>query len=687
LEVSPIVKRAFENERPMLDLPHRDLESILDAIARHAVVLGAVKPEARTEVVQALLRRHEESSSALQHGIAVPHCYLEEAFDEPTVLFARLDHPINLGAPDGVPTRYIFVILGAPGDADGHLDVLMNIARLGSDDQFRYEIGEARCGQDLRAAVESWISRHPTTAEGPKASQTEDELTFTGRLAGGLMADIRRKAAGYKADFTDGLHPKTISATLFLFFACLAPAVTFGGLMGVFTEGAIGVVEMIVATAIGGGIFAMLAGQPLVVLGGIGPLLIFTGILFQLSKDMGVPFLPAYACTGLWTGLFLFVLSVTDASALMRLFTRFTNEIFSVLMSLIFIYEAVRAIGGLFADAGDIVSHDTALLTLLLALGTYWIGTQLKQMRRSRYLSNSIREFLSDFGPAIAMGLMTVVGLSLSAVHLPSLQAPDALGTTSGRAWFVNPFDVPGWVLAATAIPALLAALLIAVNQNITGRIISAPEHKLTRGSGFHLDLLIVGALVALASLFGLPWLTAATVRSLAHLRALSTVEDQLEPDGQTREHIVHVRETRLTGLAIHVMIGASLALLSVFHYIPMAVLYGLFLYMGIVSLSGIQFIERMTLWPMDSSLYPSTHYIRRVPLSAVHRFTAIQLVAVTGLFWVVAFAPPALRLAFPLFIVLLVPLRMVMNRIFEEPHLLALDGPSDPHDEEEHWN
>lgn len=681
---SPLVRRAFDPGRPLLDITHTDLAWIMEAVVTHAVDLGALDPKAEPTVVRGLLARHAESSVALEHGVAIPHCYLGEGPAEPMVIFTRLAQPVNLGAPDGVPTRFLFVLLGPPGAPDGHLDTLMHVARMASDDELRYQLGEARDDVALAAAVDAWVARCEACAEEP-AAPADDGLAFTGRFAGGLRADVARKRAGYKADLRDGLHPKSFSATLFLLFACLAPAVTFGGLMGVFTGGAIGVVEMLVATAVGGVVFALTAGQPLVVLGGIGPLLIFTGILFQLSQDLGLPFLPTYAWVGLWTGLFLLILAVTDASALMRHFTRFTNEIFSVLMSLIFVYEAVRAIAGLFAQAGGAVHHDTALLTLLLALGTYLVGAQLAQMRRSRYLNHTIREFLSDFGPAIAMALMTALALSLSAVHLPSLEAPASLGTTSGRPWWVDPFAAPRWVWAAAALPALLAALLIAVNQNITGRLMNAPEHRLVRGPGYHLDLAVVGVLVAAASLFGLPWLTAATVRSLAHLRALASTEEQVL-DGVVKAHITHVRETRLTGLAIHLLIGGSLALLSLFDRIPMAVLYGLFLYMGFMSLAGVQFVERLLLWPMDPARYPGSHYIRRVPLGAVHRFTAVQLVALAGLFYTVAFAPQGLRLLFPLFIVLLVPLRRLLDRAFAPAHLLALDGPSTPDDEVEHW-
>ncbi|MDF1744187.1 MAG: hypothetical protein P1V19_10890, partial [Gimesia sp.] len=88
----------------------------------------------------------------------------------------------------------------------------------------------------------------------------------------------------------------------------------------------------------------------------------------------------------------------------------------------------------------------------------------------------------------------------------------------------------------------------------------------------------------------------AATVRSLAHVRGLATTEEVIIPGGGTQERVIHVQENRVTGLAIHVLIALSLLALPLLKVVPMAVLYGVFLYMGVVSLTGNQFFERLTL-------------------------------------------------------------------------------------------
>jgi hypothetical protein len=598
------------------------------------------------------------------------------------VVFVRLDEGLNLRAPDGTPTRYFFFLFGPTGEAAAHLDTLALIARLMSDDEFRYDLGKADSHTDLSWALERAAVR--SAPEAIEEVEVTEGLLRTGKLCGGIVADAKRRWPHYVGDFKDGIHSKSIASVMFLFFACLAPAVTFGGLMADATDGDIGAVEMILASAVCGTIFALFAGQPLIILGGTGPLLVFTGILWQGCDDLGIDFLPAYAWVGFWTAAITIGLAVTDASFLMRYFTRFTDEIFAALISIIFIVGAITALVEVFENLDRDKHHDVALLSALLALGTFHIANSLARFRKSRYLVPWMREFVADFGPTIAIVAMALVAVWLHEVNLKILNVPDTFGTTSGRDWIIDPFSVPLWVPFAAIGPAILASVLVFLDQNITARLVNSPDHRLNKGEAYHLDLAVVGGLIGFCSLFGLPWLVAATVRSLNHVRSLAVMEESIKRDGQRHDRIIHVQENRITGLAIHLMIGLSLCLLSLLKVIPMAVLYGLFLFMGIVSMKGNQLFERLSLWAMDSQLYPATHYIRRVPNRVIHRFTAIQLTGLVVL-WVVKVSP--IKILFPLFIALLIPLRFLANRWFEPEHLKALDADEIPEEEATAWH
>ena len=667
----------------MLDVRASSLDAAIVEMVDLLVRKNLVSAADSGKMLSALRNRERLSASAIGHAVAVPHSYLP-CIEKPRIVIARLKHAINAGAPDGLPTRFIFLLVGPTNATAEHLDSLASVARLMSDDEFRYLAQIAQTPAEFRAAV---ASRYQEEVTAPVSPKSEEGLQYSGRLLGGLMADIRRRLPYYASDFLDGLNRKCLASTLFLFFACMAPTIIFGGLMGRITEGQIGAVELIVATAFCGIVYALFAGQPLALLGGTGPMLIFTSILYAYCQTHDIPFLPTYAWVGLWTAFFVVIMAITDASCLMRFFTRFTDEIFAALISLIFITESVRNLVGIYhrVPSEDSMRYDIANLSLLLALGTFYIAMSLSRFRHSHLLLPSFREFLADFGPTIAIASMAAIAFyARDVTPLEPLPAPTTFGTTSGRPWFVPFLDAPRWLMVGTIAPGLLCSVLVFLDQNITVRLVNSPDNNLSKGASYHLDLGIVGTLIAICSVFGLPWLVAATVRSLNHLRSLATTEEVVDQSGTSHTHILHVRENRVTGFSIHFLIGTSLLLLPLLHYIPLAVLYGLFLYMGVVSMKGNQLFERIGLWLTDPALYPSTHYVRRVSKKTLHVFTLIQFACLV-LLWLIKSS--AFGIFFPLFIALLVPFRFALGYLFSEKDLAVLDAEENPIEEEETWS
>lgn len=60
----------------------------------------------------------------------------------------------------------------------------------------------------------------------------EDPLARTGYPFGGMVRDLKRRFRHYISDYTDALNPQVLAAVIFIYFAALSPAITFGGLLG-----------------------------------------------------------------------------------------------------------------------------------------------------------------------------------------------------------------------------------------------------------------------------------------------------------------------------------------------------------------------------------------------------------------------------------------------------------------------
>lgn len=658
----PFVGSFLAEDLVVLDAPAESVEDVIGLLVARLQEREGVSAADGEELRQALMAREQLASTAIGLGVACPHAYVE-FLKRPVVLFARLARPLDLGAPDDIPTDLVFMLVGHEGDQSTHLETLMQLSRLLQQDSFRDAIHRAKSPTDvIRAAEEGEgrLLRRPSPK--PNLSRAGIE-TVSGRPAGGLLDDIRRRLPCFRDDFLGALRPQTVAATIFLFFACFTGALTFGAIMAEGTGGAIGVSEMILATAIGGILYACFSGQPLILLGGIGPVLIFTTILYDQTQAFEIPFLPAYGWIGLWAGLFTILLAVTDASVLMRYLSRFTDEVFVILTAFIFIEKAVHKLTLSFATQ----SYAAALSTSVIALGTFAIALVLRDFRSRTFLRAWARNFLADFGTVIAILLMAILASGMEAktdLHNVSLSAEVSFKLVDLGALPLK------WILLA-ALPGAFLAILLFLCQQITGRVCNAPELNLTKGPGYHLDLFVVGVLLVLCSLLGLPWLVAATVRSLNHVQALSSSHPIDTADGG---HVLidRVLENRLSGVLIHVLIACSLLLIPVLEQVPLACLYGIFLYMGFVSFSGNQLFQRLTLWVQDPALYPPTHYLRKVPTATVHWFTAIQFAALAFL-CAVQYSP--LALFFPLLLALLVPLRFLLTRFFQPQHLAVLDA------------
>lgn len=496
----------------------------------------------------------------------------------------------------------------------------------------------------------------------------------------GVWRDLKARYAHYKSDITDGFNVQSLAATLFLFFACLAPAIGFGGLFGVATQGSIGIVEMATSTAMGGLIYSLFAGQPLTIIGATGPVLAFVACMVQLTKAMGLPFLPLYAWTGLWSSFILLVCSMTSASNLVKYLTRFTDEIFSVLISTIFVIEAVSDVGRTFTNVST--TFTKALLTLVTAVSTFLVSVILKKCRSSVFFNKTTRNSISNFAPTVGLASGALIARWARIAHgsqvagLPSLTLPSTFGTTSGRAWIVPLLDLPVWARWASFVPALMATVLLFLDQNITVRLVNNPRWKMTKGrragnvlDGMHLDMLVIALLTAAQSIVGLPWLVAATVRSISHVASLS----EYDKEGK----IVSTKEQRLTGAAIHTLIGCCVLFTGPRRFlsnIPLAGMMGLFMYLGTSSLPGNEMWERVIGVFKDKEIAPKERWTDKVPNATVNLFTAIQVACLGTMFWV---KESPIGVLFPVVIALLAPIRFGLEKtgVIKKEYMDILDA------------
>ncbi|KAL7381411.1 hypothetical protein ABVT39_005174 [Epinephelus coioides] len=313
---------------------------------------------------------------------------------------------------------------------------------------------------------------------------------------------------------------------------------------------------------------------------------------------------------------------------------------------------------------------DVLFWSVILFFTTFFLSSFLKQFKTERYFPTRVRSTISDFAVFITIMIMVLVDY-LMGIPSPKLKVPDRFEPTSKhRGWLMDPVGGnPWWTLLVAALPALLCTILIFMDQQITAVIINRKEHKLKKGCGYHLDLLVVAVMLGLCSIMGLPWFVAATVLSISHVNSLKVESGCSAPGEQPK--FLGIREQRVTGFMIFVLMGCSVFMTSVLKFIPMPVLYGVFLYMGVSSLKGIQFFDRIKLFGMPAKHQPDLIYLRYVPLWKVHIFTIVQLTCLV-LLWVIKASAAAV--VFPMMVLALVFVRKLLDLIFTKRELSWLD-------------
>ncbi|XP_056296019.1 solute carrier family 4 member 11-like isoform X2 [Pseudoliparis swirei] len=648
------------------------------------------------------------------------------------VCIARLERPQNWGV-NCCEARYVILILVPPRmkSTKTAVELGRTFATMFSDISFRQKLLEAKTQEEFKHELVSQRQQLSVVTEKLAVEEVEDSDPRRGKSleckdffkAGkGVYDDLRRRLPLYPSDFTDGITGKDrcllkyTTTAIFLYIAILLPAIAFGSLNDESTRGQIDVQKTIVGQSIGGVIYSLFAGSPLVIPLTTAPLAIFISVIRGICDDYNLEFNAFYACIGLWNSLFLILGSLFNVSLFMKLFKRSTEEVIALFISIAFVGDAVKGTVKIFhhfyhgptlatnatlvlqqlnelveqvknqtmlehhnetqtislPESLVVTTRERPVLCLLLMLGTLWLGYALYFFKRGPYLNGKIREVVSDCALPISVVVCSFIGSYLFLdIELPMFNFH------GGPIFKFPQFDkLSGMNLLSAAGLGFLLALLIFIDQNIVISLTHVPEHKLLKGTAFHWDLLLTGFINILMSCLGLPWMHAAFPHSSLHARQLAKVEQHVE-NGHLYTTIVSVKETRLTSLVANILIGLSVFMLPIpLQWIPKPVLYGLFLYIAATSLDGNQMVDRMALLLKEQTSYPPTHYIRRVPQRKVHFFTVLQMIQLIILCAFGMYPLPYMKMVFPLMMILLVPVRIsLLPKIIEAKYLDIMDA------------
>lgn len=553
----------------------------------------------------------------------------------------------------------------------------------------------------------------------------------------GIKMDVRNRWPYYKSDWKQGFRAswRILAPATYVFFANVMPSLAFGQQLSDGTDGELNGVNVLTASAMAGLLQSVVGGQPLLIIGVAEPLVLVYKFMYTFCKDNNVDYQPFATVTLFWAGGMMAVLAILNTCKYIHRFSRFSGEIFGLLIAILF---AQQAIGGLVDEFKK--DEDSSLeaqeyswrlfngvWSVVLAIGLLLTSLLFVQARGWPFYKGFIRKFLADYGMAVmvlAWSLIAYIPTGRPSGIPRPLDFPNLFDT--GETWTVvtRLGNLEAWQIFAAMIPGFIITVLYFFDHNVSSQLGQQKDFGLKKPHAYHYDFLLLSFYTWFSGLLGILPANGSLPQSPMHTRACAVLKkDAVKNEALMEEMIEHgehrghtyrgkmpkrgsrvalvvmdqekmesppsppqddkpffIREQRLSGLLQSLLMSACLFLYPVLQKIPRSVLWGYFLFMAVESLPGNQFWERTLLIITDPKKRhnvlkkPHMAFLETVPMKIIMRFTLLQLVAL-GICYGITWAG-VVGIMFPVFIMALVPVReYILPRFFELRDLQELDA------------
>ncbi|KAL5541454.1 hypothetical protein UlMin_009164 [Ulmus minor] len=366
----------------------------------------------------------------------------------------------------------------------------------------------------------------------------------------GIKNDLRGRFMCYKQDWTSGFKAgfRILAPTTYIFFASAIPVISFGEQLERNTDGVLTAVQTLASTALCGIMHSIIGGQPLLILGVAEPTVIMYTFMFNFAKnrpELGSELFLAW--TGwvcVWSALLLFLLAILGACTLINRFTRLVGELFGFLIAMLFMQEAIKGLIEEFRmpereDPESIEFQPSwrfanGMFALVLSFGLLLTALRSRKARSWRYGSGWLRGFIADYGVPLMVLAWTALsyapGRSVPRGIPRRLFSPNPWSPGAYQNWTVikDMLKVPVLYIIGAFIPATMIAVLYYFDHSVASQLAQQKEFNLRKPPSFHYDLLLLGFMVVLCGLIGIPPSNGVIPQSPMHTKSLATLNQQL---------------------------------------------------------------------------------------------------------------------------------------------------------------
>lgn len=298
---------------------------------------------------------------------------------------------------------------------------------------------------------------------------------------------------------------------------------------------------------------ALVGAQPLIIMGTSEPFVLIYKFAFDFLKDRGrkEDFVQFAAWGQVWAAVIIFLTAALNASDLEKLFTRFVNETFGLLIAALLVSEGIRGLANEFTfkgEADDDVARPWKLVNglwnTMLAMALLFFSLVLAGARRSVLLNRAMREFLSDYGAFLCVILVTLLSFSITGTpgDIPRRsQTKQAYSSDVRSNWSV--FEDMGSanpdLIGMAFVMGVVIALLTYINHIISAKLCQQEDFGMRKPVCFAWDFMLVAVLLVLSGLFGGVPTIATIPQSPLHTKSLMNLRPMQTSFRRIRESIM----------------------------------------------------------------------------------------------------------------------------------------------------
>lgn len=489
-----------------------------------------------------------------------------------------------------------------------------------------------------------------------------------------MTQDIRARLPYYISDWTDAIDYRVVPATIYIYFANILPAIAFAQDMFDRTNNAYGLNEVLMASAMGGIVFGLFAGQPLCIVGVTGPITIFNYTVFEIMQPRGTNYFAFMAWIHIWSFIMHTIIAVCNGVRFMKYVTLFSCDIFGCFINIIYIQKGVEILLRQFEK--DPNNASSAYFSIVVALCILIFGVLFVVIgRHSPLLLPWMRTFLLDYSLPLVVVFFTgftffpgrISDLDLLRLNRSAAFMPTSTDYDRKWGWFIHFWDISvGDVFLAIPFAILLTALFY-FDHNISSIMCQPATYHFTKPASFTWDFFLLGITTLVAGLLGIPAPNGLIPQAPLHTACLK------KPGKDGRTEVVEQRFTNFVQglMTIGTMTGP---LLIVLHLVPQGVLSGLFFMMGVPGLLHNEVTRRVGLLLTDPKLRDPGEPLYQIPQKFFLLYMGFSLAGVAG---EVAITETIAAVGFPGVLWAFMIIGMLLRRIFKQEHLEVLDGPA----------